>query len=75
MEFEKRSKEEFGALMRQLREEKGITREEMSEVSGMSVKQIEKFEREGSDMPVTTFIRVCVALGIKNPDEVIYKMK
>lgn len=71
MEFEKRSKEEFGALMRQLREEKGITREEMS---GMSVKQIEKFEREGSDMPVTTFIRVCVALGIKNPDEVIYRM-
>lgn len=74
MEFEKRSKEEFGALLQQLREDKGITREEMAEISGRTVKEIEKYETSGTDMPVTAFIRVCVALGIKNPDEIIYKM-
>lgn len=75
MEFERRSKEEFGAILKGLREERGISREEMAEVSGMTVEQIKDTEEHGTDLPVTAFIRFCVALGVKNPDEIIYNMK
>ena len=74
MEFEKRSKVEFGAYMQKIREEHNVSREELSKTSGMSVNAITKFENGTCDLPITSFIRICVALGIQNVDEVIYKM-
>ena len=74
MEFEKRSKVEFGAYMQKIREEHNVSREELSKTSSMSVNAITKFENGTGDLPITSFIRICVALGIQNVDEVIYKM-
>ena len=51
-----------------------MSREELSKTSGMSVNAITKFENGTGDLPITSFIRICVALGIQNVDEVIYKM-
>lgn len=74
MEFEKRSKAEFGAYMQKIREEHNVSREELSKTSGMSVNAISRFENGTGDLPIASFIRICVALGIQNVDEVIYKM-
>ena len=74
MECEKRSKAEFGAYMQKIREEHNVSREELSNTSGMSVNATSKFENGTGDLPITSFIRICVALGIQNVDEVIYKM-
>jgi len=52
----------LGAELRRIREAAGLSRQQLADRSGISRNSIERYEA-GADMPVMTFIRLCVAMG------------
>jgi transcriptional regulator with XRE-family HTH domain len=55
----------FGAHLRRLREQKGMTRYRLAKLSGISPEGISKLERAGSDPKLSTLYRVAAALGVQ----------
>ncbi len=47
---------------------------ELSEATGLTENRLKKYEECIGDMEMTAFMRVCKALGVKNPNEIIYIM-
>ena len=52
----------LGAELRRIRETAGLSRQQLADRSGIHRNSIERYEA-GADMPVMTFIRLCVAMG------------
>ena len=52
----------MGRELRRIRRESGWSRQRLADRSGISRSSIERYEA-GDDMPVMSFIRLCVALG------------
>lgn len=73
MGLEPRSMEEIGATLKEIREDKGLSLSEIAKIAGITEKELAKCEESIKDMPMTDFLRVCKALGIKNPDDIIYE--
>ena len=75
MGLEPRSMEEIGATLKEIREDKGLSLGEIAKIAGMTEKELAKCEESIKDMQMTDFLRVCKALSIKNPDDIIYETK
>lgn len=56
----------------QIRERRGMTREELSGVSGVSPDDMEKFERSG-EITLLSLIKIVTALDIRNELEHLYE--
>lgn len=52
----------LGEELRRIREEGGLSRQQLADRSGISRTSIERYEA-GADVPVMNFIRLCVAMG------------
>jgi DNA-binding XRE family transcriptional regulator len=52
----------LGQELRRIREEVGLSRQQLADRTGIARTSIERYEA-GFDMPVMTFIRLCVAMG------------
>jgi DNA-binding XRE family transcriptional regulator len=52
----------LGKELRQIRETAGLSRQQLAERSGVHRNSIANYEG-GADLPVMTFIRLCVAMG------------
>lgn len=58
---------QLGRELRQVREDAGLSRQQLSDRTGIHRNSIERYEA-GADMPVMTFIRLCVAMGVSCPE-------
>lgn len=63
---------EIGRKIEEIRLAKGMSRKELSLKSDVSVSTIRSFEVRGSDIGAIKFIRICLALEIEDPDDIIY---
>lgn len=52
----------LGRELRRIREAEGVSRQQLQNRTGISRNSIERYEG-GADVPVMTFVRLCVALG------------
>jgi transcriptional regulator with XRE-family HTH domain len=52
----------MGAELRRIREDAGLSRQQLGERTGIHRNSIERYER-GADVPIMTFVRLCVAAG------------
>ena len=68
-----RSKAEVGKEMERLRIAKGYTKEALAERIGVKVSKIDMLERGETDLPITVFLKLCVALGVEDLDDLIYE--
>jgi transcriptional regulator with XRE-family HTH domain len=64
----------FGKRLRQLREAKGWTLEELGEAAGMNELQVGHIERGASDPKLSTLVKLAKALGIP-PRELLRDFK
>lgn len=57
--------------LKTIRESRGITRQKLSELSGVNVRMIERYEQGERDLngaKLKTLLKLCVALGCKLED-------
>jgi transcriptional regulator with XRE-family HTH domain len=58
----------MGAMIRQSREEKGLTQLEVANGAGLSRTQITNIELDRTDVPTKTLMRIAQALGVRAGD-------
>ncbi len=68
-----RTMQEIGKTLAELREGKGLSQEELAQAAKVTLNDIEKIESGSDASPSIAFLRVLNALGVKNPDEIIYE--
>lgn len=67
------SGEERGRRFKEIRLEKGLSQRKLAEITkGVSASTIANLEK-GADISAIKFLRLCLALNIENPDELIYE--
>lgn len=64
------SVEEFGRRLREAREEKGWTQEELADRADLTSVQISRVERGVREVRLTTLLKLVAALGVK-PDQLM----
>jgi DNA-binding XRE family transcriptional regulator len=57
----------LGEELRRIREEAGLSRQQLADRTGIHRNSIANYEG-GADLPVMTFIRLCVAMGASCAD-------
>jgi transcriptional regulator with XRE-family HTH domain len=57
--------ETFAANLRRLRQERGLTQEQLGLAAGMGMSDIGEMETQGREPKVTTIARLAAALGVE----------
>ena len=60
--------EKFGSIVRQLREQRGLTQEELGELAGISATYVGFVERGDSVPTLTIVLQIAAALKVKASD-------
>ena len=55
---------EFGKLVKERRREKGLSQEKLSELCGLSTRQIVKIEQGKTNVGFTNLVRLCIECDI-----------
>jgi predicted transcriptional regulator len=59
---EDQARQALGRELRRIREQVGLSRQQLADQTGIHRNSIERYEA-GADVTVTIFIRLCVAMG------------
>ncbi len=70
-----RSKKEAGNMFREIRESKGLSLEQLADMTdgNVTAEQIDLYEKGEETIGLIGFILMCKALEIEDPDEILYE--
>lgn len=73
--MKQRSKKEAGNMFREIRLSKGLSLEQLADMTdgNLTAEQIELYEKGENSLPLIGFILMCKALEIEDPDEILYE--
>ena len=73
--MKQRSKEETGNIFREIRLSKGLSLEQLADMTddNLTAEQIDLYEKGEDSLPLIGFILMCQALEIEDPDEILYE--
>lgn len=69
----KRTKVEVGKEIENLRHIKGLSKKELAEKMRISITKMDLIEKGEGELYITEFLRMCVALGVEDLDDLIYE--